>query len=242
MKVAIGKVIAAFALMAALTGQAHATLQSGGVIMDLYDGYTPISQQGNSFTFSFPEWGIYAPNGNGAPYITRNFFQFTAVDGYALTGKMSAQINTTYELADHSDRPWYPNGTANLFLGIDAIKPKEECEFCSPYEGTLLGSAGNSVESADTPLTGSLSVNTGDTPASGVFSSLYMYEVFNPGITTLDGTIRFDTITFTVETVPPVVVPPPSVIPEPSTNWLMLCGIGIIGAVMRRRKQGHPSA
>lgn len=235
MKVAIEKVISAFALMAAITGQAHATLQSGGVMMDRYDGYTPISQQGNSFTFSFPEWAIYAPNGNFGLYVMRNFFHFRAVDGYALTGKMSLQINTTYELVDHSDTPWYPNGTAQLSLGIDVIKPVEDCEFCSPYEGTLLSSAWNGVASADTPLTGSLSVDTGDTPASGAFSSLYMYEVFNPGISTFDGVIRFDTIIFTVETSPPVVVPPPSVVPEPSTTWLMLCGAGMIGAVMRRR-------
>lgn len=241
MKVAIEKVISGFALMTAMTGQAHATLQSGGVIMNRYDGYTPISQQGNSFTFAFPEWAIYDPNGNGAPYIERNFFQFAAVDGYALTGGMRLQINTTYDLVDHSDTPWYPNSTAQLFLGIDVIKPREDCEFCSPYEGTLLGSAGNSVESENTSLTGALSVNTGNTPASGAFSSLYMYEVFNPSITTLDGIIRFDTITFTVETTPSVVVPP-NPIPEPSSNWLMLCGMGIIGALMRRREQGHPAA
>lgn len=210
--------------------------------MDRYDGYTPISQQGNSFTFSFPKGAIYDPNGNGSPYIMRNFFQFTALDGYALTGKMSVQINTTYELVDHSDMPWYPNGTAQLSLGIDVIKPVEDCEFCSPYLGTLLGSAGDWTESADTSLTGPLSVDTGDTPASGAFSSLYMYEVFYPSITTLDGIIRFDTITFTVEAARQVVDPPPSVIPEPSANWLMLCGIGIIGAVTRRRKQGHPVA
>lgn len=237
MKIAIAKFVSAFALMAAMMGQAHATLQSGGVIMDRYDGYTPISQQGNSFTFSFPEWAVYEPNGNFGPYVMRNFFQFTAVDGYALTGKMSLQINTTYELVDHSDIPGYPDAIAQLNLGIDVIQT--DCEFCSPYGGTLLGSAGNVVDSAATPLQGSLSANTGDTPASGSFSSLYMYEVFNPSITTADGIIRFDSITFTVETTPPFVAPP-SVVPEPSTYALMLFGLGMIGTVVRRRKQGYP--
>lgn len=236
MNIAIAKLISAFAMVTAMMGQAHATLQSGGVIMDRYDGYTPISQQGNSFTFSFPEWAVYDPNGNYGPYIMRNFFQFTAVDGYSLTGKMSLQINTTYELPDHSDIPGYPDATAQLNLGIDVIR--QDCQFCSPYEGTLLGSAWNVVDSATSPLKGSLGVNTGDTPASGSFSSLYMYEVFNPSITTADGIIRFDSITFTVETTPPVAAPP-SVVPEPSTYVLMLFGLGI-GAIVRRRKQGYP--
>ena len=229
----ISKFLCAIALsISAVSIAPAATVQSSDLKMRFDDDlFSSVSQQGDSFTLSFLRGSIWAPDGDIVLAIDRYAFDFSAQPGYALTGKMSVQLDATYRLDASVD------ASAQMWLGFDVILPF--CDACGPYDGALLNSANGSASSTS-ENTGSLSINTGNTPANGNYDRLIMYVVNDFMLTRGDGQINFNSITFTAETVPVSAVPI-SAVPELPPFVMLAIGLAFLGASVhfKRRKKAR---
>jgi hypothetical protein len=217
MKKPMVRLLCAIAAAAAL-GQAQAgEVETPYITMTYGENYlTPVSHDANSFTFTFSDNAIYEPT-NAAPYIIRNFYDFSAQPNYAFTGKMSVQVNANYQLDGT------PGATANINTGFDVLLPK--CGPCNPYEATLL-STSSGYQLTDT---GSfLHVEAGPTPATGEYDRLWLYLVLNPQLSNYSGRLQLTTITFNAETFQT------SPVPELPPVALLTGGLALLGLLTRR--------
>ena len=224
MKKSVLRMFGAVVLVMSSLGLAGAaTVQSAGVTMQFDDHlFTPVLQEGNSFTFGFPVGDVYEPNGNFQLAVSRYAFSFIAQPGYTLTGKMSAQMNISYQLDGLA------GSNASASVAFDVLQPL--CDFCGPYDATYISTADTSALSDSAP-NGSLYLNTGNTPGGGSYDRLIMYMVNVYQLGDAYGQIRFNDITFTAETMPV------SAVPELPPVVLLAAGLAVIGVVARYRRR-----
>jgi hypothetical protein len=220
MKKPMYRLLCAIAVAAAASGQAQAAeVQSPYVAMD-YNEYflTPVSHDGNSFTFAFTDATFYEPT-DSVPYIIRNFYDFSAQPHYALTGKMSVQVNANYKIEDT------PGARADINTSFDVLIP--HCDLCNPYDSTLLSKIWD-YRVIDTGST--LHVEAGPTPASGAYDRLWLYLVLNPQLSNFSGQLQLTTITFNAETFQT------SPVPELPPVALLTGGLALLGMLTRRNR------
>lgn len=192
----ISQLLATAAFLAVSASSAMAVTVSGSNLDVSVDYFTPISQTGNSFTFSGNQFVLDGMLPNMA---TMSGFSVQSHQGQALTGK----ISYTMELAYQMDLPpgeydGQYNAVAQTYGDIYAPM----CEFCSPMDAPRVGETQGFASASSTgPSSGFLTITSSVSPASGQYNLLYFalaeYYTVEPAwgsFTVKSLTINFDTV------------------------------------------------
>ena len=209
----ISKLFCALALTATSTGLAHAgTLQTPTFSISYADWLTPISSQGNSFTFAYTPTPIVT---GYDLWIDKEVFTFKSLPHYALTGQMGYAFAATYVGSQ---------GTADLGGTIGSFIP--HCpDHCGLYDSDQLALSGSGTF---TDNGSTVQYKADSLPASGAYDQLFlagsMYASINVGQLTLQ------TITVSAESVQT------SPVPEMPPAAMLALGLAVLGAGVRHKR------
>ena len=232
MNKSILKLLSTAALIAATAAPAFADTVHGADVDVTFFGFTPVSSNGNSFTFSngpYDEDGI--PNNSSYEQL----FIVDAHAGKALTGKMSFTMEVQYQFGTNPN-PWPHTGTYNAHAsaGIDVLSPR--CDTCGPYDSDLLGNAnGGTTTLITSPTNGTLSFASTASNATGSYDNLLAYMFYDLALDPAYGSMSITSLTLSFDTVTAA-----SPVPELPPFAMMGAGLAALGLCARvngRRKQ-----
>jgi hypothetical protein len=219
------KLLFAFAMLAAQAGLVHADVMTGSHVTFETRGWTPVSAVGDTFTLSNP---TYAQDGAISSFLDRSTFQFTAQEGYYMTGNFHVVMDISYAIPE-------PVVSRSLFIsaGYDVLYPP--CEQCGPFDSAQVDYANGYANGQEAE--GVLHLDYGNTNGAGAYERLFLASLLYASFQELYGEFRVDSYAITVETRPLA-----SAVPELPPVAMLGAGLALLGYSARRRRPGRACA